>query len=164
MSTLNALVLNCTLKPAPTASSSEVLGHELLDALGTAALGLACAEVWLKLEHLQVAGSFKARGMYNRLLTNDIPASGVIVASLSTGRAGLVASQAIRSATVAGSRLSLGSLLGGVVGAQYGAVLATRLKPDLLRLALAVVILLVALRMAIGLAWQPDEIYSIEYL
>jgi uncharacterized protein len=55
-------------------------------------------------------------------------------------------------------------LLGGVVGAQYGAVLATRIKPDLLRLALAVVILLVALRMAIGLAWRPDEIYTIEYL
>src|SRR3990170_2458038 len=36
-------------------------------------------------------------------------------------------------------------LVGGVVGAQYGALLATRLKPDLLRLALAVVILLVAL-------------------
>ncbi|HEX6249064.1 MAG TPA: NAD(P)H-dependent oxidoreductase [Nocardioidaceae bacterium] len=34
MSTLNALVLNCTLKPAPTASSSEQLGQELLDALG----------------------------------------------------------------------------------------------------------------------------------
>jgi multimeric flavodoxin WrbA len=33
MSTLNALVLNCTLKPAPTASSSEVLGQELLEAL-----------------------------------------------------------------------------------------------------------------------------------
>ena len=28
-------------------------------------------------------------------------------------------------------------LVGGVVGAQYGALLATRLKPDLLRLALA---------------------------
>jgi hypothetical protein len=27
-----------------------------------------------------------------------------------------------------------------------------------------VVILMVALRMAIGLAWQPDEIFSIEYL
>ena len=52
-------------------------------------------------------------------------------------------------------------LIGGVIGAQYGAVLATRLKPDLLRLALAVLILLVALRMALGLAWQPDEIYSI---
>jgi uncharacterized membrane protein YfcA len=55
-------------------------------------------------------------------------------------------------------------LLGGVVGAQYGAVLATRMKPDLLRLALAIVILLVGFRMLLGLAWQPDEIYSVEYL
>jgi uncharacterized membrane protein YfcA len=55
-------------------------------------------------------------------------------------------------------------LVGGVIGAQYGAVLATRIKPDLLRLALAVIILLVGLRMALGLAWHPDEIYSIEYL
>jgi uncharacterized membrane protein YfcA len=55
-------------------------------------------------------------------------------------------------------------LAGGVVGAQYGAVLATRLRPDLLRLALALIILLVALRMALGLAWRPDEIFSIEYL
>jgi uncharacterized membrane protein YfcA len=55
-------------------------------------------------------------------------------------------------------------LLGGVVGAQYGARLATRLKPDLLRLALSVIILLVALRMALGLAWQPDEIYTVSGL
>ncbi len=55
-------------------------------------------------------------------------------------------------------------LIGGVIGAQYGAMLTTRLKPDLLRLALGVIILMVALRMALGLAWQPDEIYSIEYL
>ncbi len=55
-------------------------------------------------------------------------------------------------------------LVGGVIGAQYGAVLATRLRPDLLRLALSVIILLVALRMALGLAWRPDEIFSIEYL
>ena len=55
-------------------------------------------------------------------------------------------------------------LIGGVVGAQYGAVLTTKLKPDLLRFALAIVILLVALRMALGLAWRPDEIYSVEYL
>ena len=55
-------------------------------------------------------------------------------------------------------------LVGGVIGAQYGAVLATRLQPDLLRLALAIIILLVALRMALGLAWRPDEIFSIEYL
>src|ERR671921_688015 len=55
-------------------------------------------------------------------------------------------------------------LIGGVVGAQYGALLTLRIKPDLLRLALAIVILIVALRMALGLAWQPDEIFSIEYL
>jgi uncharacterized membrane protein YfcA len=55
-------------------------------------------------------------------------------------------------------------LLGGVVGAQYGAILTTRLKPDLLRLALAVIILIVALRMFLGLFWRPDEIFSIEYL
>ena len=55
-------------------------------------------------------------------------------------------------------------LVGGVIGAQYGAMLTTRLKPDLLRLALGVIILLVALRMALGLAWRPDEIYTIEYL
>ncbi|MEO6433075.1 MAG: sulfite exporter TauE/SafE family protein [Sphingomicrobium sp.] len=55
-------------------------------------------------------------------------------------------------------------LLGGVVGAQYGALLALRIKPDLLRLALACIILIVALRMALGLAWRPDEIFSIEYL
>ena len=55
-------------------------------------------------------------------------------------------------------------LVGGVVGAQYGAVLATRMKPDFLRLALAIVILLVGARMALGLAWRPDEIFTVEYL
>jgi uncharacterized membrane protein YfcA len=55
-------------------------------------------------------------------------------------------------------------LVGGVVGAQYGALLTLRIKPDLLRLALAGIILIVALRMAIGLAWNPDEIYTIEAL
>ena len=55
-------------------------------------------------------------------------------------------------------------LIGGVVGAQYGAILTTRLKPDLLRLALAGIILAVALRMLLGLTWRPDEIFSIEYL
>ena len=56
------------------------------------ALGLDCAEVWLKLEHLQTGGSFKARGMLNRLLSNPIPASGVIVAS--GGNAGIATAAA----------------------------------------------------------------------
>ena len=55
-------------------------------------------------------------------------------------------------------------LVGGVIGAQYGALLALRVKPDMLRLALGVIILLVALRMFLGLFWHPDEIFSIEYL
>ncbi|MHB1123997.1 MAG: threonine/serine dehydratase [Ramlibacter sp.] len=59
-----------------------------------AAFGVACAEVWLKLEHLQVGGSFKARGMLNRLLANPIPASGVIVAS--GGNAGIATAAAAR--------------------------------------------------------------------
>ena len=55
-------------------------------------------------------------------------------------------------------------LVGGVIGAQIGAQMTLRLKPDLLRLALAIIILIVAVRVALGLAWRPDEIYSIEYL
>lgn len=58
------------------------------------ALGLQCREVWLKLEHMQSSGSFKARGMLNRLLSNPIPASGVIVAS--GGNAGIATAAAAR--------------------------------------------------------------------
>ncbi|TWO73295.1 threonine/serine dehydratase [Caenimonas sedimenti] len=59
------------------------------------ALGLDCNELWLKLEHLQVSGSFKARGMYYRLLSNEIPAAGVIVAS--GGNAGIATAAAARA-------------------------------------------------------------------
>ncbi|MDB5947787.1 MAG: threonine dehydratase biosynthetic (Threonine deaminase)-like protein [Ramlibacter sp.] len=63
--------------------------------LPAAAFGLGGAEVWLKLEQLQAGGSFKARGMMNRLLANDIPASGVIVAS--GGNAGIATAAAARA-------------------------------------------------------------------
>jgi uncharacterized membrane protein YfcA len=53
-------------------------------------------------------------------------------------------------------------LLGSVAGAQVGARLASQLKPEYLRLALALMVLAVALRMALGLAWRPDEIYTVE--
>ena len=55
-------------------------------------------------------------------------------------------------------------LIGSVTGAQIGARLAQRMKPEYLRLLLAVIVLLVALRMALGLGWQPDEIYSVQPL
>ena len=60
-----------------------------------AQFGIDCAEVWLKLEQLQVGGSFKARGMLNRLLANKIPASGVIVAS--GGNAGIATAAAAKA-------------------------------------------------------------------
>lgn len=53
-------------------------------------------------------------------------------------------------------------LLGSVVGAQVGVRLANRVRPEYLRLALAVIVLLLAVRVALGLAWRPDEIYSVE--
>ena len=59
------------------------------------AFGVNCAEVWLKLEHFQVGGSFKARGMLNRLLANPIPAGGVICAS--GGNAGIATAAAAKS-------------------------------------------------------------------
>ena len=59
------------------------------------AFGIECAEVWLKLEQFQVGGSFKARGMLNRLLSNPVPESGVIVAS--GGNAGIATAAAAKA-------------------------------------------------------------------
>ena len=59
------------------------------------ALGLDLAEVWLKLEHLQVGGSFKARGMFNRMRALPLPAAGVTVAS--GGNAGIAVATAARA-------------------------------------------------------------------
>ncbi len=58
-------------------------------------LGVGCAEVWFKLEQVQVGGSFKARGMFNRLLSAQVPASGVVIAS--GGNAGIACAAAARS-------------------------------------------------------------------
>ncbi|MEO8079440.1 MAG: threonine/serine dehydratase [Caldimonas sp.] len=50
-------------------------------------LGIDGVELWLKLEHLQIGGSFKARGMFNRMRANPVPAAGVVIAS--GGNAGI---------------------------------------------------------------------------
>jgi uncharacterized membrane protein YfcA len=52
-------------------------------------------------------------------------------------------------------------LIGSVTGAQIGAQFAQKASPVKLRLLLAIVVLLVALRMAIGLGFRPDEIYTV---
>lgn len=51
-------------------------------------------------------------------------------------------------------------LIGSVSGAQIGSQLAQKLPAERLRFVLAAIVLLIALRMLIGLAWQPDEIYT----
>ncbi len=53
-------------------------------------------------------------------------------------------------------------LIGSVTGAQIGARFAQRAKPEYLRLALAIIVLAVAFRMALGLGWRPDDIYTVQ--
>ena len=53
-------------------------------------------------------------------------------------------------------------LIGSVIGAQIGARIAQRFKPDHLRLILALIVLTVAFRLALGLTWRPDEIYTVQ--
>ncbi|WP_157215434.1 sulfite exporter TauE/SafE family protein [Flavisphingomonas formosensis] len=55
-------------------------------------------------------------------------------------------------------------LIGSVTGAQIGARMAAKTRPEWLRLFLALIVLAVALRMALGLGWRPDEIYSVDPL
>ncbi|MFM5922755.1 MAG: sulfite exporter TauE/SafE family protein [Novosphingobium sp.] len=52
-------------------------------------------------------------------------------------------------------------LIGSVSGAQIGAQLAQKIPAEKLRFVLAAIVLLVALRMALGLGWRPDEIYTL---
>lgn len=52
-------------------------------------------------------------------------------------------------------------LLGSVLGAQFGTQIAMKARPEILRMILAAIVLAVATRMLIGLAVQPDEIYTV---
>jgi threonine dehydratase len=61
-------------------------------------MGLEVAEVWLKLEHLQVSGSFKARGMFNRMRSLPVPQAGVVIAS--GGNAGIAVATAAQALNV----------------------------------------------------------------
>ena len=55
-------------------------------------------------------------------------------------------------------------LIGSVTGAQMGTQVAAKFKPEVLRLVLATIVLLIALRMLFGLFVQPDEIYTVSPL
>ena len=79
----------------PLATQPDFLRTTPLMRLSGRSLGVECGEVWLKLEHLQVGGSFKARGMLYRLLANPVPDSGVIITS--GGNAGIAVAAAARA-------------------------------------------------------------------
>ena len=55
-------------------------------------------------------------------------------------------------------------LLGSVMGAQFGTQIALKARPEILRLVLAGIVLLVAIRMAAGLGFRPEEIYTVSPL
>ena len=60
------------------------------------------------------------------------------------------------------SCLAMLLLIGSVTGAQVGTRLSMTIRPEYLRVLLALIVLLVAARMALGLGWRPDEIFTIE--
>ncbi|MBS0242444.1 MAG: sulfite exporter TauE/SafE family protein [Proteobacteria bacterium] len=53
-------------------------------------------------------------------------------------------------------------ILGGVIGAHLGVVVAQKLNPEQLRALLGILVLGVAIRMAMGLVSKPSEIYSLD--
>lgn len=70
-------------RPMIEAAAQRIAGHARITPvmrLGTGAFGSE-ADISLKLECLQHAGSFKTRGAFNNLLSLDLPAAGVAAAS-----------------------------------------------------------------------------------
>lgn len=52
-------------------------------------------------------------------------------------------------------------MIGGVIGAQFGARMGQKLRGDQLRLLLALLVLAVGVRFAVDLVVMPDEFYSV---
>ena len=78
-----------------SAAQARVAGHtQVTPVMESTGLGLDYP-VELKLEQLQHTGSFKARGAFNTLLSQDVPAAGVVAAS--GGNHGAAAAFAARS-------------------------------------------------------------------
>lgn len=52
-------------------------------------------------------------------------------------------------------------IIGGVIGAQFGTKIGAKMKAEKLRILLAILVLIVCVRLALGLFIQPDELYTI---
>lgn len=58
--------------------------------------------------------------------------------------------------------LALILMVGGVIGAQWGARASQKIRGEQLRLLLGIMVFLVGLRFAVGIASPPDELFSIQ--
>src|SRR5690349_1443867 len=66
---------------SPTRESIEAAARRLAGHIRRTPLLRLSDQLALKLEALQVSGSFKARGAFNRMLSAPLPAAGVVAAS-----------------------------------------------------------------------------------
>ena len=55
-------------------------------------------------------------------------------------------------------------LVGSVTGAQIGSQVVQQVRPERARMMLALIVLTVAIRMALGLTWHPDALYTVQLL
>lgn len=60
--------------------------------------------------------------------------------------------------------LALILLVGGVIGAQFGARMSLRMRGEQLRILLALLVLGVCIRLGLGLVMEPDNLFSLEVL
>ena len=141
--------------------------HTPTIALNAGDLGVP-SPVCLKLECLQHTGSFKARGAFNRLLSNDVPAAGVIAAS--GGNHGIAIAYAAQilghkadifvpeiSSPVKVQRLRDYGANVNIVGATYAEALALWFTPMTSRKPLRV-------RARQRASWRPRKVFSIPWL
>jgi uncharacterized membrane protein YfcA len=57
--------------------------------------------------------------------------------------------------------LALLLMIGGVIGAQFGAIAGQRLRGEQLRALLAIIVLGVGIKLLVDLLTQPEELYSV---
>jgi uncharacterized membrane protein YfcA len=92
-----------------------------------------------------------------------VPTATVIGTSLVLTLVTMASATVMHAATnhLVDAMLALILMVGGVVGAQFGAQSGQRMRGERLRLFLGLLVFAVGLRFAYGLVVQPDELYSI---
>jgi uncharacterized membrane protein YfcA len=93
-----------------------------------------------------------------------VPTSVVIGTSMVVTLCTMVAATILHAATNLSVDVVLALILmvGGVMGAQFGAQAGQRVRGEQLRLLLGLLIVLVGLRFAIALVVQPDDMFSLQ--